>query len=63
MFEVTRRGPDRVDVEFSGKLDGDQMRAAIHDLVTASEGVEHGGMLFRVGDFAFPTLGAPCIRW
>lgn len=58
MFTVTPNGPDRLDIDFSGKLDSDAMREALDDLVAKSEGIEHGRMLYKVGEFDFPTLGA-----
>jgi hypothetical protein len=62
-FQVRANGPNRVDVEFSGKLDSDEMREAIDELVTKAEGVEHGRMLFRVGDYQLPTLGAIALEF
>ncbi len=58
MFSVKRTGPDRVDIEFSGKLDADAMTVALDALVAEAEGIENGRMLFRVGDFVLPTLDA-----
>lgn len=56
MFKVTRVSPIRIDVEFGGKLDGDEMNAALDELVSATEGIEHGQLLCRVGEFALPTF-------
>ena len=58
MFTITPRGPNRLDVTVGGKLDGDAMRAALDELVTKSADIEHGRMLYRVGDFHLPTLAA-----
>lgn len=58
MFKVLRNGENRIDVEFSGKLDSEEMRVALDELSHTSEGIEHGLMLYRIGDFALPTLGA-----
>ncbi len=58
MFQVTRNGENRLDVDFAGKLDSDGMRAALDQLTQQSEGIEHGRMLYRVGKFSMPTLGA-----
>ena len=58
VFRVERKGPNRLDIEFSGKLDSDAMRAGINDLLENSTGIENGRMLYRVGDFDLPTLGA-----
>lgn len=58
MLTVTSQAPNRVDIEFSGTLDAEAMRAALDDLFEKSEGVTNGRMLYRVTDFALPTLGA-----
>ena len=58
MFHVTRIGDKRIDVDFSGKLDSNEMRFALDELMRKSDGITHGQMLFRVGDFDMPTLGA-----
>lgn len=58
MFQVTRNGENRIDVDFAGKLDSDAMRAALDELSQKSEGIEHGRMLYRIGEFELPTLGA-----
>jgi hypothetical protein len=58
MFRVTPNGANRLDIEFSGKLDSDDMKAAIDDMVGKAEDIEHGRMLYRIGDFKLPTLGA-----
>ena len=58
MFRVTANGPNRIDIELSGKLDSDEMKIALDQLISKAEGIEHGRMLYRIGDFKFPTLGA-----
>lgn len=63
MFSVTPNGPNRVDIEFGGKLDSDDMKAALDELVAKTEGIENGRMLYRVGDFKLPTLGAIAIEF
>lgn len=63
MFEVHRKGPNRIDVEFGGKLDSDDMRGAIRELVSASKGIEHGCILFQIGDYRVPTLGGIAVEF
>ncbi len=58
MFRVIPNGPNRIDIEFSGKLDSDEMRTALDELIGKSKNVEHGRMLYRIEDFELPTLGA-----
>lgn len=63
MFQIRANGQNRVDVEFSGKLDAQDMRQAIDELVSKTEGIEHGRMLFRVGDYRLPTLGGIALEF
>lgn len=58
MFEVTRKEGNRLDIDFTGKLDSDAMRAALDDLMAKGEGIENGRMLYRIDNFSFPSLGA-----
>lgn len=58
MFQILLNDPNRIDIEFDGKLNSDGMKAALDELVSKAEGIEHGRMLYRIGDFKLPTLGA-----
>jgi hypothetical protein len=58
MFQVTRKGPSRIDIEFSGSLDSDEMKVALEDLINTAKDIEHGRVLYRIRDMGFPTLGA-----
>lgn len=58
MLTVTSPEPNRVDIELSGPLDAEAMRVALDDLLEKSEGVSHGRMLYRIPEFALPSLGA-----
>lgn len=58
MLKVTKPSSDRLDVEFSGTLNADAMNAALNDLITQSEGIKNGRMLYTISDFEMPTLGA-----
>lgn len=58
MFKVSRPSPNRLDIEYSGKLDRETMNTAIDDLVAAMDGIEDGRLLFVVGDFEIPTFDA-----
>ncbi len=58
MFNVTRKGDNRLDIELTGKLDSDAMKVALDELVAKGEGIENGRMFYRIGDFDMPTLGA-----
>jgi hypothetical protein len=58
MFTISLNGPNRVDIELSGKLDSEAMKIALDDLASKSQAIEHGTMLYRIHDFNLPTLGA-----
>jgi hypothetical protein len=58
MLKVTKQSDTRVDIEFNGKLDADMMRQGLEDLITSSEGVANGRMLYTIPEFSMPTLGA-----
>ncbi|BAN49353.1 STAS/SEC14 domain-containing protein [Metapseudomonas resinovorans] len=62
MFQVMRNGANRVDVDFAGKLDSNEMRTGLAELASQSEGIAHGRMLYRVGSFEMPTLGAMAVE-
>ena len=61
MFEVTRNGVDRLDLELSGKLDSEAMKRALDELASESQDIEHGKMLYDVIDFHLPSLAAIAI--
>lgn len=58
MFRVEKVGPRRLDLAFEGQLDTEQMTELVRELVAASEGLEEGRLMYRVGDFDMPTFGA-----
>lgn len=58
MFNVKINGANRLDIEFGGKLNSDDMKAALDELVDKSRNIANGKMLYRIGDFDLPTLGA-----
>ena len=58
MFNVIQNGTNRLDIELSGKLDADEMKVALDELVSMSKDIENGKMLYAVIDFHIPSLGA-----
>lgn len=58
MLSVSKPSANRVDIELSGALDAEAMRAALDHLIEKSEGITQGKMLYRISDFEMPTLGA-----
>lgn len=58
MFKVTKTGEHQLELVLSGRLDSEAMKVALDELVEASRQMEHGRMLYCIGDFEWPTMGA-----
>ena len=58
MFKVIQNGKNRLDLEMSGKLDAEEMKIVLDELVSKSENIENGKMLYDVVDYHLPSLGA-----
>ena len=58
MFKVIPNGINRLDIELSGKLNTEDMKVALDELVSKSENIENGKMLYEIIDFHLPSLGA-----
>jgi hypothetical protein len=63
MFQITQNGVNRLDIRLSGKLDAEEMKIALDELVRKSENVENGKMLYEIIDFHFPSLAAIAIEF
>lgn len=62
MFKVTPNGKNRLDIELSGKLNTEDMKIALDELVSKSKDIENGKMLYEIIDFNLPSLGAIAIE-
>jgi len=58
MFKVIQNGVNRLDIEMSGKMNTEDMKIALDELVSKSVSIENGRMLYDVIDFHLPSLGA-----
>ncbi|MDW4498245.1 STAS/SEC14 domain-containing protein [Sulfitobacter sp. D35] len=58
MLKVTKVAPNRVDLVLQGRLEGEDMRKGLDDLVEMSEGLRDGRMLYTVTDFEMPSAAA-----
>jgi hypothetical protein len=63
MFKVIQNGMNRLDITMSGKLNAEEMKISLDELVSKSENIENGKMLFDVIDFHLPTLSAIAIEF
>ena len=58
MFKVIPNGMNRLDIEMSGKLNAEDMKIALDELVSKSKNIENGKMLYEIIDFHLPSLDA-----
>ena len=63
MFRVTQKGKNRLDIEMSGKLNSEEMKTALDELVSKSKNIENGTILYDIINFHFPSLGAIAIEF
>jgi hypothetical protein len=63
MFTVKKVGNNRVDIEISDKLDSEEMKQALDELVDQSKDLENGLMLYDIIDFKMPSMGALAIEF
>jgi len=63
MFKVIQNGMNRLDIELSGKLDAEEMKIALDELVSKSKNIENGKMLYEIIDFNLPSIGAIAIEF
>ncbi|SHG07575.1 SpoIIAA-like [Microbulbifer donghaiensis] len=63
MFTVERAGENRLDIALSGKLDSDDMKRALDELVEKADGIKNGQMLFDVIEYRLPSLAAIAIEF
>jgi len=63
MFKVISNGINRLDIELSGKLNTEEMKVALDELVSKSKNIENGKMLYEVIDFHLPSLGAIAVEF
>jgi hypothetical protein len=63
MFKVIPNGKNRLDIELSGKLNTEDMKIALDELVSKSEDIENGKMLYEIINFNLPSFGAIAIEF
>lgn len=62
MLNISKPSDNRLDIELSGALGTDEMRAALDDLIGKSEDIMHGKMHYTILDFEMPTMGAMAVE-
>jgi hypothetical protein len=63
MFKVIQNGQNRLDIELSGKLNTEEMKIALDELVSKAQDIENGKMLYDIIDFHLPSLGAIAVEF
>ena len=63
MFKVIQKDTNRLDLEMSGKLDAQEVKIALDELVSKSENIENGKILYDVIEFRLPSLGAIAVEF
>ncbi len=63
MFKIDTPSPNRVDLHIAGKIDAEQMRDGLDQLVAASADVTDGVMFYEIHDIAVPTAGAIAVEF
>ena len=58
MFKVTKIGDNRLNIDFEGSLNSEEMESAMEEFIAKAQGIENGTMLYEIGDFEFPSLSA-----
>lgn len=63
MFEIKQNDENRLDIKMSGKLNADEMKIALDELVEKSRNIENGKMLYDIVDYHLPSLEAIAIEF
>ncbi|KUJ82447.1 STAS/SEC14 domain-containing protein [Microbulbifer flavimaris] len=63
MLSIKKHGENRLEIEFSGDLNGKEMEKGLDDFVALSQGIDEGRMLYRIRDFHLPSFGAMVIKF
>lgn len=62
MLTIDSIGSNRIDIALTGTIDSEAMKIALDELVEKSASIEDGLMMYRIGDFDLPTLGAIAVE-
>ncbi len=58
MLKITSNGTNRLDIELSGKLNTEDMKIGLDELIDKAKDIQNGIMLYEIVDFHIPSLGA-----
>ena len=63
MFKIEQKGDNRLDMEISGKINSEEMKAILDEYVSKTQDMKNGLMLYRITEFNMPTIGAMGIEF
>jgi hypothetical protein len=63
MFKIELVGTNRLDITMSGKLNSEEMTAALDELIEKSKEIKNGKMLYDVIEYNLPSLKAIVIEF
>ncbi|SMF19863.1 SpoIIAA-like [Alteromonadaceae bacterium Bs31] len=63
MLKVTKIGDSRLNIEFEGSLNAQEMEDALEDFISKAAGIDNGIMLYEINDFEFPSLAALGVKF
>ena len=56
MLTIVKPSANRIDIDFRGDIDADEMRDGLDELSDLSKGMAHGVMRTRISEFSPPLL-------
>ncbi|BDS06412.1 hypothetical protein NT6N_14520 [Oceaniferula spumae] len=63
MFKTTLTAPHRIDIELDGKIEKEEMRSILTELLAKTGHIENGLMLYRIKNLKFPSIGALAVEF
>ena len=63
MFKVERISTNRLDIQINGRIDAEQMKTALDELISKSATIDNGVMLYDIIDVHLPSFGAIAIEF
>ena len=63
MISVTKNGDNRIDIHIKGKIDSDDMSAALDQFMAETADLRHGLMYYQIEDFQWPSLSAIGVKF
>ncbi len=63
MLNIYLKEPNMVGVDLDGSIDAAEMAVGLDALIELCDGMEGGGMFYRITDFQMPTLNALAVEF